>query len=112
MQSMLFFLVICMSISFHLLCDSLLINGYKKQSTILMAIAPHKRPRTQNVPGNLFVDEGKARQILSYPCFSVCVFVCCVFFTVHLYYYIFIGLQVWPSASVSCSSINGFGVLC
>ena len=25
---------------------------------MLMSIAPYKKPRAQNVPGNLFVDEG------------------------------------------------------
>ena len=36
-----------------------LIARFRQQSkSVLMSIAPYKKPRAQNVPGNLFVDEG------------------------------------------------------
>lgn len=45
--------------------DILQANGFstpgrytKRSGHLSMAIAPYKKPRSQNVPGNLFVDEG------------------------------------------------------
>lgn len=40
-------------------------NRYRSNA-LSMSIAPYKKPRAQNVPGNLFVDEGNLRNRMSY----------------------------------------------